>query len=144
MKKTFLLLSLICLLFGCDTKTEIDPREQYVGTYAMSGIFIAKNNTTNASSQSTTNYSLSVIKGGASNEMVFNDGSNKYSVVLSGSSFTITPFTAPITVSGSTYALSFNGNGSFNSKNCAFTQTQIGNIQGSSFTFTSNVSGNRP
>lgn len=144
MKKSILCLFVVTsTLFSCTKKAEIDPREQYLGTYPVTAISILKNLNTGQTSNGTSNYSVQVNKGSAADELTFDDG-DRFTVKLSGSSFTIVQYNTAVPIGGTNYSFTVNGSGSFNSKNLSYIETQKTSIQGVSLQITNSISGNKP
>lgn len=119
-----LLLILTFLIASCSKKEEVDPREQYVGEYAMHSARVQRTGT--KVDNDIIEWTLKVSKASSADELTFSDGSDTYTVRLNGSSFTINKFVVLLQQNNAILGFDVTGDGSFNGKKVNLSQLMTG------------------
>lgn len=86
---TLVLLPALFLLLSCK-KESVDSREDYIGTYDYTFIVVGQDDFGSYSADG--DGVLTIQKGNAGDELIFDDGSEEYPAKLDGTTFTIPTF----------------------------------------------------
>ncbi|WP_420148599.1 hypothetical protein [Spirosoma sp.] len=146
-KKGYSVLFLIplILVLGCSKKEVVDPRDQYIGTYATIVTYSQKVTATGSTTNGSLATSYLFAKGNSIDEILIKAANSTSTdipttIKLSGSTFTLAPYTAQGTVSGAPITFNVTGSGSFSGKSVNMTSTSTGG----GIVLTANYSGSRP
>ncbi|QHV96428.1 hypothetical protein [Spirosoma endbachense] len=108
---SFAILFLVAI--GCKKSADVDPRDQYVGSYNVTASVSVKVSL-NPIGSTVDRYNIIVEKGSAPNELKFTDPSNTYVVELDGNKYIVPVFTTTKTLNGTNYSVRTIGSGVFN------------------------------
>ncbi|WP_040005488.1 hypothetical protein [Fibrisoma limi] len=139
--KSLSLATLTLLAVASCKNSDVDPREQYTGSYNITTTQYSKG-TNGASATEVYKFNLYVSKGKSSDELVFKDDDDTYTVTMKNNTFEIPAHTTSIFYNGSTYAVKTVGNGSFAGNSINLNTVTGLSIQGITVTITK--AGNGP